>query len=111
MASKFRICFAEVALSDFESILEYIALNDSVASATYVHDALMARIDTLTDHPERCRLVPELKEMGLSQFRELIWKPYRVCFSIHKQEVAIVAVLDGRRDLEQLLIDRAFRRD
>ena len=110
MATRFRICWAEVALADFESILEYIALNDSVESAVYVHDELMAKINSLTQYPERCRIVPELKEIGLGEFRELIWKSYRVCFSIHKRDVAIVAVLDGRRDLGELLIDRAFNR-
>ncbi len=111
MAIRHRIRWADVALDDFEIILEYIALNDSVASATYVHDELMARIDRLKEYPERCRFVPELKEIGLSEFRELIWKPYRICFSVHKQDVVIVAVLDGRRDLGQLLLDRSFARD
>jgi toxin ParE1/3/4 len=110
LANRRRIRWAEVALVDFESVLEYIASNDSVESVVYVHDELMTKIDTLTQYPERCRIAPELKKIGLSEFRELLWKPYRVCFSIHGQEVVVAAVLDGRRDLGQLLVERAFMR-
>ncbi len=109
--NEYRILWTDSALYDFESILEYIALHDCVESAVNVHDGLMAKIDTLGRFPERCRVVPELREIGSSAFRELIWKPYRVCFSIHEQEVAIVAVVDGRRDLQELLLERVFMRD
>ena len=106
----FLIVWSEAALQDVESILEYIALRDDFGAATAVYQKLVARISTLDSHPERCRVVPELRDVGVTQYRELIFKPYRVCFRIFDQEVVIVSVLDGRRDLEQLLIDRAMGR-
>ncbi len=109
MATKYRIVWTDTALADLEAILEYISLNDSVDSAVYVHDNLLSKIEGLTDHPHRCRTVPELNELGVHEFRELLWTSYRVCFSVHSNQLVIVSVLDGRRDLGQLLVDRTLR--
>jgi plasmid stabilization system protein ParE len=53
--------------------------------------------------------VPELKSVGVTEYRELIVSPYRVFFRIYENEVGVVGVLDGRRDLEETLIRRAMR--
>jgi len=106
----FRIIWAEAAVQDFESILEYIAFHDCYEAAATVHEKLLGRIDTLVHTPMRCRYVPELKEIGLTEYRELIVRPYRICFRIHGHDVVLVSILDGRRDLEQILMDRAMQR-
>ncbi len=110
MAKKYQIRWAEAALQDVESILTYIATRDDINAATTVYQRLTERINSLDTHPERCRVVPELREIGITDYRELIVKPFRICFRIHDGKVVLVSVLDGRRDLEQILLERALNR-
>jgi len=52
--------------------------------------------------------VPELKDVGITDYRELISAPYRIFYRITGRVVSILGVLDGRRDLEEILIHRAI---
>jgi len=59
--------------------------------------------------PTRGRIVPELKRHGVTGFRELIERPWRMIYFIKGKRVSVVSVLDGRRQLEDLLLERFLR--
>ena len=65
--------------------------------------------DSLQTLPERGRVVPELRKIGLLQYLETFHKPWRMIYKIHGRAVWIMAVLDGRRDLADLLFERLAR--
>ena len=102
----FRLEWAPVALQDLDEILDYIAARDSAHAAERVATRIIARVDSLVQHPRRCRIVPELKAVGVTEYHESILRPYRIFFRIRKRTVGIVGELDGRRDLEETLIRR-----
>jgi toxin ParE1/3/4 len=110
MAGKFRIRWSEAALQDVESILDYIAAHGGPVAADHVCELIVRRAEKLVLSPERGRVVPEIREIGIADYRELIEKPYRICFRVHGHDIVIVSVLDGRRDLARILIDRAMGR-
>ncbi len=109
MPDRYEIKWAQVAYADLDEILEYIAAYDCVDAAMHVYEKLMRRIEALASRPERCRRPPELKKLGVAEYHELIVAPYSVFYRIHGKTVGIVAVLDRRRDLEELLVQRALR--
>ncbi len=109
MPDHYRIVWAPVAQNDLNELVDYISNRDCVDSALHVYDKLMEEIDTLITHPERCRIPPELKQIGVSEYRELIVSPYSVFFKIRENCLGIIAVLDRRRDLGELLIARTLR--
>lgn len=104
-----RVVWTEVALTDLEHILDYVIERDGTEHAARLHAMLEPAIEGLADHPTRCRVVPELERLGLRVYRELVVGPYRVPFRVRGRDVVLLAVLDGRRDLEELLIERALR--
>ena len=53
--------------------------------------------------------MPELASSGTRMWRELVVRPYRIVYRIRKDTVMVGAVLDGRRDLEDLLLERLTR--
>ena len=89
--------------------MDYIAAQDGPDAAVRVYEKVKKRTQTLFTHPKRCRIVPELRSVGVMEYRELIVSPYRVFFRIDGKDVGIIGVLDGRRDLEETLIRRAMR--
>lgn len=108
--TKYRLRWAEAALQDIESIIDYLAARDEPSRAIDVHDAIMKRAESLAEHPSRGRIVPEIRELGIADYHESIEGPYRICFRVYPRDVVIVAILDARRDLARLLIDRAMGR-
>lgn len=59
--------------------------------------------------PERGRIPPELERIGIREFREIICNPYRIIYTIMKSQVVVYCILDGRRDLQDLLEERLLR--
>ena len=100
--------WAEVAVRDLEEIVAYIAL-DSPADAERVLDRLEQRAATLESSPARGRVVPELARFGMRTWRELLVKPYRLFYRLEGDTVTVLALFDGRRDLEDLLLERLVR--
>lgn len=106
--TEYSVLWTDTAQRDLESIVGYIA-EDSLPNAMVVLDRLEARASALATNPERGRKVPELRSLDLHQYRELIAHPWRILYRIEEDRVLVVAVLDGRRELHSLLIDRLVR--
>ena len=108
MTGRFRVTWAEVAIADVEGIVDYVAFHDSLAAAEKLYSKLETSIGSLATSPKRGRVVPELRAEGLEMYRELVVSKYRVLFRIRGRDVVLLGVLDGRRDLAELLIQRAM---
>lgn len=63
----------------------------------------------LGNHPERGRIVPELESYGITAYRELIVAPWRIIYQVRGNDVYVLAVVDGRRNVEDVLLDRLTR--
>ncbi len=109
MATKYSVHWAEPALLDAQDIVDYLVVQGSELAAEKLVTKLEGITDRLEHFPERGRIVPELRREGISSYYELVLNPYRLIYRIYAREVAIVAFLDGRRDLGELLVARAMR--
>jgi hypothetical protein len=56
--------------------------------------------------PERGRIVPELREQGILQYRELVIPPGRILDRISEKSVLVLSVLDSRPNIEDVLLRR-----
>jgi plasmid stabilization system protein ParE len=108
VSRRFRIIWTEVAIADVEGIVDPVAVHDSLAAAEKLYDKLEASIDSLVTTPRRGRVVPELRAEGLEMYRQLLVGKYRILFRVRGRDVVLLGVLDGRRDLAELLIQRAM---
>ncbi len=61
-------------------------------------------------NPEQGRIVPELKIFG-NRYREIIVTPWRIIYTIDSKEVVVLFIIDGRRDLEEVLYERIVNID
>lgn len=108
MTEHYKIIWSRSALSDLDGIIDYVAADSSVDRALALYEKIHDQIGTLAAHPRRARVVPELERIAIREFRELQLKPYRILFRVDRSNVVLVGVLDGRRDLEAILVDRAL---
>jgi toxin ParE1/3/4 len=104
--TEFQILLTRGAEQDLESIFDYIADFDSVASANFVLDQLMEVAASLSHFPERGSHPKELLALGIKEYRQAVFKPYRLIYRILENEVVIFLIVDGRRDMQSLLAQR-----
>ncbi len=103
-----RVRWTKTAEDDLAAIVDYIA-NDSPEAALVIFTRIRTLAEELVDFPERGRVVPELQKQGIFQYRELLPKPWRIMYRIEEENVFVLSVIDGRRDLEYLLLERVSR--
>ena len=102
---KFRVEWSRAASTDLLNIIEYIS-EDSANSAITVFKKIRSKCETLDQSPERGRVVPELKEYGILSYHELVVKPWRIIYRISDNKIYVLAVIDSRRNIEDVLIER-----
>ncbi|MNQ53792.1 Plasmid stabilization system protein [compost metagenome] len=91
---------------DLESIYDYIAEFDSPANADHVLEHLLQCIHDLGRLPERGPHPKELSTLGIREYRQALYKPYRIIYRILGGQVHVYLIADGRRDMQSLLYRR-----
>jgi len=91
---------------DLEDIYDHIAESDSPANADYVLTRLLEVADRLATFPDRGPHPKELQALGIREYRQAFFKPYRVIYRVIDQQVFIYLIADGRRDMQSLLARR-----
>lgn len=107
MNKKYEVIWASVVENDLARIIEYIA-NDSPANALKVLNKLKEKAANLHHSPKHGRIIPELLEHGIYQYRELIVAPWRLMYRAQEDKVYVLAVLDSRQNIEDILLKRVL---
>ena len=94
------------ALRDLEDISDYIRKYDDPAKANYVVSRIEAVIESLAIAPERSSFLPELLSLGMKDYRQTFFKPYRVIYRVQGKTVRVYLIADGRRNMPALLSRR-----
>ncbi len=108
--STFTVVWTDNAQYDLELIIGYIKM-DSVSIAKEMFFAIKNECSQLDYMPTRKRVVPELEQIGIMKYRELIFKRWRIIFKIEDLVVSVLIVADNRRNLEDILFQRLMKAD
>ena len=103
---KFEVLLTEGAEQDLEAIHDYIAEFDCVVNANHVLDELMDVVESLSIYPERGSYPKELLGLGIKEYRQTFFKPYRVIYRVTGSRVIIYLIADGRREMQSVLARR-----
>ncbi|GHT92059.1 plasmid stabilization protein [Betaproteobacteria bacterium] len=103
---KYEVLLTEGARRDLDAIFDYIAENDGLVHADYVLERLLEVTESLSRFPERGAYPQELLLLGIKEYRQSAFKPYRVIYRVINQQVVIYLIMDGRRDMQSALARR-----
>lgn len=93
------------AKEDLREIILYIRDHEPQGRARLILRRLRARGASLASAPHRGRWIPELeREFGVRTYSELVEGPWRLMYRIEEGQVLVVRVLDGRRNVEDILL-------
>ena len=94
-----KVIWTDKAVKHLQSIHEYIS-NDSETYANRLVESLVRATLKLEKFPRTGRIVPEFEDTAFD-FREVIYRGYRIVYEINKKDIEILAVINSRRDLEK----------
>ncbi len=106
---RYSVVWTEVAAKDVERLASYL-LDDAPLRAEQILLRIIARGESLEVFPHRGRTPPELRAIGDQTWREIQEPPWRIIYRIaNKKTVEIHGVFDGRRSLEDILMERLLQ--
>ncbi len=106
---RYEVLLTPDAQLDVQDIYDYIANNDSELKADAVIEKLQAIMISLENFPQRDTVTKELRDIGISDYREVYFKPYRIIYRTRQEQVMIYLVVDGRRNMQTVLTRRLMR--
>ena len=99
----FKVLLTKDALRDLEELYNYIALHDTPRKADHVLEQIEKAFSNLSELPDRGAYPKELMAVGIREYREIFFKPYRIIYRVMGKIVYVLLIVDGRRDMQSLL--------
>ncbi|ABC93208.1 hypothetical conserved protein (plasmid) [Rhizobium etli CFN 42] len=106
---RYRVLLAEDAERDVEDLYRFIAARDGAETAERILTEIESACVDLEEFPARGNIPKELASIGISEYRELHHKPWRMIYRIMGTDVVVYCVADGRRDMQAFLERRLIR--
>ena len=105
----FLVQLTNDAARDLEEICDYIDRHDAPNRADHVLEQIEKAFHSLSEHPHRGNTPKELLDIGLREYREIFFKPYRIIYRVMGDNVYVLVIADGRRDMQALLQRRLLQ--
>jgi plasmid stabilization system protein ParE len=105
-----RIEWTPDGVDSLNEILEYYKDRAGENVTNTIYERIMNEIDFLETEEIRTKQTQELKDIGIFDVYELTVKPWKVYYKTSKNNKTayILFVLDGRRNLEEILISKVI---
>ena len=104
---KYFVRISQPAESDLAEIIRYIAQNNP-QTATKIKNRIVAKIETLDHFPHRGAYVPELVAKN-KDYRQITESPWKIIYRVDNEVVTIMAIVDSKRDLQNILIQKLLK--
>ena len=101
-----RVVITDDARQDLAALYDYIADTSSPAHADRIADRLLVLAASLAQYPERGSRPRELATLGHLQYRQVMFKPWRLIYDVDESRVVVYLIADARRDMRGLLAQR-----
>jgi toxin ParE1/3/4 len=103
------VYLTEDAAQDLREIVAYVGERSGSNQADHVLGEFSKSFASLAEFPERGVCPKELRAVGLGEYREIFFKPYRIIYRALPAKVVVLVIADGRRDMQALLLRRLLR--
>ncbi len=105
----FEVFLTDDAARDLEDLYDYIELHDVPGKADHVLEQIEKGIARLSENPQRGAYPKELLALGIREYREIFFKPYRIIYRVMADNIYVLVIADGRRDMQALLQRRLLQ--
>ena len=107
---KYNVFILSDAEEDLYDIYNYKAINDSISKATELLNNIEDVCNNLSTLPKKGHIPPELERISILNYKEIHYLPYRIIYQIIENNVYVHCILDGKRDIQEILLQRLLLR-
>lgn len=108
MSETYKLKWTTNAKDDLLNIVANIK-EDSPSIANDIYQKIRKKAHSSNFFPLKGRVVPELQKEGITLYREVIASPWRIIYKVGNDTVYIMAILDSRQNVEELLLQKLLR--
>ncbi len=108
MSKTYKLKWTTNAKNDLLNIIAYIK-KDSPGIANEIYIRIRKKAHSSNFFPLKGRVVPELQKEGITLYREIITSPWRIIYKVGNDTVYIMAILDSRQNVEELLLQKLLK--
>ncbi|MBF0198578.1 MAG: type II toxin-antitoxin system RelE/ParE family toxin [Planctomycetes bacterium] len=105
---KHKVIWSPSAEQDLEDIILYIDEENPINAQT-IFEKIQNVTVNLELYPSKGKVIPELKAFGITSFQQIVLSPWRILYRQSNSTVYVMAVIDSRRDIEDILFNRITR--
>lgn len=105
----YTVFLTEDATADLEELYDYLDTHTVDGRADHVLNEIEQLFQSLHSEPDRGSFPREFSALGIRDFREIYFKPYRIIYRVIEKRVYIMVIADGRRDMQALLQRRLLQ--
>jgi toxin ParE1/3/4 len=106
----YELKITEGAEGDLAEIVAFLAEREGLELAERILEGLLDTASQLARYPERGAHPRELLMLGIRDFRQVLFPPYRLIYRTLGKQVFLLVVEDGRRNFQSLLQRRLLGR-
>ncbi|MDY0402293.1 type II toxin-antitoxin system RelE/ParE family toxin [Sulfurovum sp.] len=108
MSETYKLKWTTNAKDDLLNIVAYIK-QDSPGIANEIYQKIREKAHSSNFFPLKGRVVPELQKEGITLYREVMATPWRIIYKVGNDTVYIMAILDSRQNIEELLLQKLLK--
>ncbi len=105
----FSVQITKAAEDDIAAIIDYLLAQDAGDVAAELWGNFEEAFRTLRTFPLRGHMPPELAEYPDKRIKEIHVSVHRLIYRVIQEDVSILFIVDGRRNITKALLDRALR--
>ena len=104
------ISWTQDGTDSLNEIIDYYRDHYGDNVAENIYRKIIKEVDFLEIEEMRTKLAQELKDIGILDVYEIIVNPWKVYYKISEdnRKIFILFVLDGRRNIEEILISKVI---
>lgn len=108
MSLTYKLQWTLNAKNDLLGIIDYIK-RESPSNAHTVYLKIKKEAQSSNFFPLKGRVVPELLKEGITLYREVVTPPWRIIYKVGNDTVYIMAILDSRQNIEEILLQKLLK--
>lgn len=105
---EYKVELTKSAIDDLFDIYFYVAMNSSFEMAEKLDNRLRTKCESLNKMPIRGSRIKEIYEER-PELLQIICNPYNIIYKLERKVVYVLAIIDGRRNLQEELKNRILR--
>jgi len=105
----FTILLLEDAMQDIEAVYRHLRRSGSEKAAKEMVSSLRTACSSLSEHPERGHVPPELSKTAHFEYRQIIEGKFRIVYQVAEPNVFVFGIIHGARNIADVLKQRLLR--